>query len=304
MNATTRHLEHLRKRAVVIQAVRNWFVKNNFLEVQTPLRCPDIIPEAHINPVQSEKMYLQASPELCMKRLLAKGLDNIFQICPVFRKEERGVRHLPEFTLLEWYRKDKTYLDIIIDCEDLVQHITTKSDKNCSIKYQGKTIDLTPPWTRLTVTEAFEKHASVSLAAALKNNTFDDVLSFEVEPFLGNSKPVFLLDYPAELASLARLMPGSRTIAQRFELYIAGLEIANAFTELTDPVEQKRRFNIENNLRLASGHPALPLPENFLADLDSIDDAAGIALGIDRLVMLFCDAPTIDDVVAFTPESL
>ena len=129
-------------------------------------------------------------------------------------------------------------------------------------------------------------------------------MSFEVEPCLGNKRPCILYDYPAPLASLARLKPENKDLAQRFELYVAGIELANGFTELTDPILQRQRFLTENNLRTARGETALPLPEKFLSDLETMPEAAGIALGVDRLVMLFCNTSTIDEVVAFTPESL
>jgi lysyl-tRNA synthetase class 2 len=288
----------------VIQAIRDFFTGNHYLEVETPIRCPCIIPEAQIDPVTSEGHYLQASPELCMKRLLSKGFDNIFQICKCFRKNERGSHHLPELTLLEWYAKNITYLDLMTQCQGLIQFIAARLALENQIKYQDKQIRLNLPWERLTVEQAFDRYADKALHTALEDNSFDDIISFQIEPRLGNITPAFLYDYPANLASLARLLPNNQAYAQRFELYIAGIELANGFTELTDPAEQQQRFIKENHIRMSQNKSPIPIPDKFLEDLNTMPDAAGIALGVDRLVMIFCDTPCIDDVVAFTPEIL
>nr|WP_300459948.1 EF-P lysine aminoacylase EpmA [Desulfobacula sp.] len=299
-----RHYRHLKIRSLVIQGIRDFFTNSHYLEVETPIRCPSIIPEAQIDPVTSEGHYLQASPELCMKRLLSKGFDNIFQICKCFRKNERGLHHLPELTLLEWYAKDTTYLDLMTQCQGLIQFIAARLALENQITYQNKHIRLNRPWERLTVEQAFGRYADKPLHTALAENRFDDIISFQIEPRLGNITPCFLYDYPASLASLARLLPDNRAYAQRFELYIAGIELANGFTELTDPAEQQHRFKQENLIRMSHNKSPLPLPDKFLKDLHTMPDAAGIALGVDRLVMIFCDAPCIDDVIAFTPETL
>ncbi len=296
------NLTNLKKRSLVIQAIRDFFVQQCYLEVDTPLRSPCIIPEAQIDPVSSEEYYLQASPELYMKRLLSKGFDKIFQICKCFRKNERGSFHLPELTLLEWYAKNQTYLDLMDDCENLIQFIAQTLNNADTLEYQGNTIHIESPWTRITVEKAFEQYASKSLADALKDNSFDEIISFEIEPHLGHRTPVFLYDYPASMASLAKLKPDNSKVAQRFELYINGIELANAYTELTDPIEQKKRFIHENTLRNAHGKSSLPMPNNFLSDLENLHNAAGIALGVDRLAMIFSNSATIDDVITFAPE--
>jgi lysyl-tRNA synthetase class 2 len=288
----------------VIQAIRDFFNQNDFLEVETPIRCPAVIPEAQIDPVTSEGWFLQASPELCMKRLLSKGWDRIFQICKCFRKNERGRHHLPELTMLEWYAKDNTYLDLMDQCEALVKFIAARLNLDGKLQYQGKTILLNPPWQRITVSEAFRLYSDNPLSEALKLNQFDEIVGFRIEPRLGNITPAFLYDYPASLASLARLLPGNPDYAERVEFYMAGIELANGFSELNDAAEQKHRFGKENILRSALDKTLLPLPDRFLKDLETMPDAAGIALGVDRLVMLFCDAKTIDEVVFFTPEAL
>jgi lysyl-tRNA synthetase class 2 len=277
---------------------------NGFLEVETPIRCPGIIPEAHIDPLLSEHHYLQASPELCMKRLLAENLGKIFQICKCFRKDEQGPFHLPELTLLEWYAPDATYLNLMDHCQGLFHHIAQGLRRGNTLVYQNKTIDLTPPFDKITVEQAFDTYGSTSALKALEDGSFDERMGFEIEPCLGNDRPCILYDYPAPLASLAKLKPDNRHLAQRFELYVAGIELANGFTELTDPILQRQRFVLENKTRTERGQSPLPLPEKFLSDLKHMPEAAGIALGVDRLVMLFCNAARIDQVVAFPPAAL
>ena len=304
MKPDTKDYRHLEIRSLVIQAIRDFFTNSLYLEVETPILCPCVIPEAHIDPVISEGQYLQASPELCMKRLLSKGFNKIFQICKCFRKNERGLHHLPELTMLEWYAKDNTYLDLMDQCRELIKFIAARLNLESQIKYQDKIISLNRPWQKLTVQQAFDIYADKSLNDALDDNSFDEIMGFQIEPHLGNETPAFLCDYPASLASLAKLLPGNPQYAQRFEFYLAGIELANGFTELTDPVEQKLRFEKANKIRSVQKKSVIPLPEKFLADLEKMPNAAGIALGIDRLVMIFCNALSINDVVAFTPEVL
>lgn len=297
-------LNTLKTRSLVIQLTRDFFIGNGYLEVETPVRSPAVIPEAHIDPVTSEGFFLQASPELCMKRLLAMGAEKIFQICKCFRKGERGTHHLPELTLLEWYGTGDTYTDLMGQCEELFRHIAAGLGRDGTIRFQGIEILLAQPFDRLTVAQAFERYTETTAEAALAEGRFDECLSFDIEPQLGLSRPCFLYDYPAPLASLAKLHRENPGVAQRFELYAAGLELANGFTELTDAHTQKHRFKTENRMRSKQGLSPLPLPEKFLTALGRMPDAAGIALGMDRLVMLFCDTPSIGQVVAFPPESL
>jgi lysyl-tRNA synthetase class 2 len=294
----------LQLRARIIQAVRQFFHERDYLEIETPCRVPVIAPEAHIEAEISGNWFLQTSPELCMKRLLAVGYPRIFQICKSFRAKERGSKHLPEFTLLEWYGAGMDYFDMMSESENLLRFVARAIGLGDKLVYQGRSIDLTLPWERLTVAEAFHLYASQSLEAALLNDRFDETIAFEIEPHLGNEKPLFLYDYPAEKGALSRLKPDNPHVAQRFELYICGLELCNAFSELIDSDEQRRRFEIDGQVRTASGKKAYPLPEKFLQALGDMPPAAGNALGLDRLVMLFADTVRIDDVVAFTPEDL
>lgn len=291
-------------RAAILQAIRAFFINRGYLEVETPQRIPAPAPEAHIDAIPADGWFLQTSPELCMKRLLAAGYSRIFQICHCWRAGERGSRHIPEFTLLEWYRTDSDYQDLMEECEALIQSIVREMGQADKLIYQGKEITLAGPWPRLSVEEAFARYSNLSMAQALAQDLFDEIMVQDIEPQLGVVQPIFLYDYPAERAALARLRPDKPSVAERFELYIAGLEIANGFSELTDAAEQRARFLREEAYRRSLGKHPYPLPEKFLSELEEMLPSAGIALGVDRLVMLFVDAATIDEVVAFTPEEL
>ena len=290
----------LTERAQIIQDIRNFFINRGYLEVETPHRIPANAPEPHIDTVASGTWALHTSPELAMKRLLAAGYEQLFQICRVWREGERGQYHLPEFTLLEWYRTDIDYHSLMNECMELL-FVLVPEGKLCR---DGHTIDLTMPWEKLTITEAFTKFAPMALDEVLAADRFEEILTTYVEPHLGKSRPTFLTEYPTSLAALARTKPGEPHVAERFELYIDGLELANAFSELTDPHEQRDRFEADEATRRAAGKASYPLPENFLSELATMPEAAGIALGLDRLIMLLSDAEKIDDVVAFTPDEL
>jgi lysyl-tRNA synthetase class 2 len=294
----------LQLRAVLIQALRTFFIDRGYLEVETPLRIPAPVPEAHIVPLTSEGWFLQTSPELCMKRLLAAGIPKIFQLCKCFRKGERGDRHLPEFTMLEWYGAGSGYRDLMVDCEALLRHLAAAMGKAGVLEWQGRRIDLAPAWERITVAEAFRRYAPCTVEEALAQDQFDEMLVEYVEPHLGMTTPTFLYDYPAALGALARLSPVDSAVAERFELYVAGLELANGFSELVDSMEQRARFLAEQEAIRQQGREPGPMPEVFLDALKAMPPAAGIALGIDRLVMLFAGADNIDQVVAFMPEGL
>jgi lysyl-tRNA synthetase class 2 len=236
--------------------------------------------------------------------LLAAGYERLFQICRCFREGERGSSHLPEFTLLEWYRAETDYQGLMDECEELLLHLSTTLGFGETLRYQGKQIDLSRPWPRLKVNDAFRRHAGQALEDVLAAGSFDETMVTRVEPCLGFPKPTFLCDYPSSLAALARTKEKEPESAERFELYIAGVELANAFSELTDVREQKRRFELEREGRQRLGKKIYPMPDKFLEALPSMPESAGIALGVDRLVMLFCDRKNIDHVVSFTPEEL
>jgi len=298
--ALARKRRILTERAQIIQDIRNFFINRGYLEVETPHRIPANAPEPHIDPVASAGWALHTSPELAMKRLLAAGYEQLFQICRVWREGERGQYHLPEFTLLEWYRTDIDYHSLMNECMELF-FVLVPEGKLCR---DGRTIDLSMPWEKLTVTEAFSKFASMTLDEALVADCFEEILTTDVEPQMGKERPTFLTEYPTSLAALARTKPGEPHVAERFELYIDGLELANAFSELTDPNEQRDRFEADEETRRDAGKAAYPLPEKFLAEMATMPEAAGIALGLDRLVMLLTGATSIDEAVAFTPDDL
>ena len=295
---------NIRLRSRIIRYIRDFFYEHEYLEVETPCLIPAPAPEAHIDAIKVDGLFLHTSPELCMKRLLCSGHSRIFQICRCFRNDERGELHLPEFTILEWYHADINYSKLMNECQEMIQSVAHRLEKGETINYQGMEIDLKGPWQRISVKKAFEKYSTLSLQDALDSNRFDEVMVEQIEPRLSETGPVFLYDYPAQLAALSRLKHNDPTLAERFELYIGGLELANAFSELTDPDEQARRFRKEIQDRERAGKTLYPLPEKFIRDLGNMPDAAGIALGVDRLVMLFTDTARIDDVVCFTPEEL
>ncbi len=295
---------NLKLRSKIVKAIRAFFESHDYLEVETPICIPAPAPEAYIDAISCEDLYLHTSPELCMKRLVASGYARIFQICKCFRKEEEGQNHLPEFTLLEWYHTGSTYLDLMRQCEQLILYIANFIGLGETFTHFNTKIDLSPPWNYVTVAEAFEKFAPVSLDDALNNNTFDEVVAFEIEPHLGIGKPVFLYDYPSEKGALATLKKNDPNFAERFELYIAGIELCNGFTELTDAKEQRRRFEEEQVNREKMGALQTPMPEKFLQALAFMPDVAGNALGVDRLIMLLTNCDNIEDVVTFVPGEL
>ena len=294
----------LRRRQSIVAAIRDFFHARDFLEVETPNRIPALAPEVHVDSFASGSWFLHPSPEVCMKRLLAAGYESLFQICKCYREGERGARHLPEFTLLEWYRAGADYTALMADCEHLLADTAHRLGLGRCFVYQGQAIDLELPWERITVDEAFRRYAGVIAEDALAADRFEEILVEEVEPHLGFGSPAFLCDYPLSLASLARKKNDNPQVAERFELYICGMELANGFSELTDPAEQRRRFQEAIEQRNRLGKAPSPMPEPFLDDLSRMPEAAGIALGLDRLVMVLTDAAVIDQVVAFTPEML
>jgi elongation factor P--(R)-beta-lysine ligase len=294
----------LQERAKLIQSIRLFFIHYGFFEIETPLRIPSPAPEEHIEAITSDNWFLQTSPELCMKRLLAAGYQRIFQISKCFRAAERGDKHLPEFTMLEWYTIGFDYHQLMDQCQALLIAALKDMGYNQDIVWQNKKINLVSPWERITVADAFLKYAPVTLEEALVQDKFDEIMVEYVEPRLGIDRPTFIYDYPAKLAALSKIKMNDPTVAERFELYISGLELANGFSELTDANEQRQRFEEALKTRAAKNWTPYTIPEKFLQALQNMPPCAGIALGIDRMVMIIADAANIDDVVAFTPEML
>jgi len=291
-------------RARIIQSIRRFFIEQGYLEIETPHLIPAPAPEVHIDAMKAEDRFLHTSPELCMKRLLSAGYPKIFQICRCFRHGERGELHLPEFSLLEWYHAGIDYMELMDECEKLILFTAHDQGFGNTIEYLKKEIDLRTPWDRISVKEAFRRFASIDMEKVLGSGRFDEIMVKEIEPRLGIPKPTFLYDYPATLAALSRLKENEPGLAERFELYMGGLEMANAFSELTDVLEQKARFVRDLKQRKQLGKTVYPVPEKFLKSLPHMPPSAGIALGVDRLVMLFANKSRIDDVVSFTPEEL
>ena len=279
------NIEHLRRRAQIVSAIRSFFDGLGFVEVETPVRIAAPAPEPHIDcpvvrsPDASPEMYLRASPELQMKKLLAAGMDRIYQIGPCFREGERGSRHNPEFTMIEWYRRDAGYLDIADDLESLLSALPG--------------FRVPPPFKRLTVRDAYRNWADWDPWVDWNQDRFDFDMATKIEPALKGAGAVFLMDYPPQAASLARLRGD---VAERWEFYLNGLELANCFTELCDPDEQRRRFLAAKDERRTLGEADYPLDDGFLSVLGQIGSAAGVALGVDRLVMALLDAPSIASV--------
>ena len=299
----------LRQRSDLLQAIRRFFIGKGYIEVDTPVCLPALLPESHLIPFAGQGWFLQTSPELCMKRLLARGCTQIFQICHCFRQEESGRLHQPEFTMLEWYHCGQNYWHLMRECEALlgalqrtVPHLPG-FDSAGRLCWRGCTISLEAPWERLTVADAFRKYANVEVGWALEQGLFDEILVTRIEAHLGRERPVFLYDYPVELGSLARSRHDNPMIAERFELYIAGVELANGFSELVDAVEQRQRFAVEIEKLRIKGRAAV-MPEAFLADLEMIKEAAGIALGLERLIMLLTGSSSIAAAMPFIFEEL
>jgi elongation factor P--(R)-beta-lysine ligase len=291
--------ERLVLRAAILRAVRRYFLSEGFLEVATPLLSPSVLAEEHIDIVRSEAGYLLPSPEIFMKPLLAAGYENIFQIGPAFRKGERGDHHLPEFTLLEWYRTGTDYLALAADCERLLLRIGEEVFRRRWLVYQGVTVHLAPPWPKKDVREAFLDLAGWDPLGEEAPERFECDLVEKVVPGLEPGRPVFLMDFPEYEASLARKKADGSRRVERLELFAGGLELANGFSELTESGEQRLRFDQANRKREERGECTYPAPEEFLSCLDRLPASAGMALGVDRLVMLFTDASRIGEVVAF-----
>ena len=290
---------NLERRALIFDIIRTFFRSEGFLEVETPLQVPTVAPEKYITPFTVNGWFLSTSPEMHMKRLLAAGCTKIFQICHCFRKSERGQLHNPEFTMLEWYRVGADYMQIIQDTEHLVLTLASRLRLGTTVRYQGAEIDLVSPWPRITVREAFLDSAGWDPFECLDEERFDVDLVEKVMPNFATNRPTVLMDYPVAMASLSRIRTGNPPVAERAEVFMGGLELANAYSELTDAAEQERRFKQEiDSLALERGNN-IAMPQRFLDAVARLPECGGIALGIDRLVMLFCDAASIDEVLAF-----
>lgn len=294
----------LETRCRVIRLIRAFFENEGFLEVQTPLLTAAPAPEAHISPIAAgPSLFLSTSPELHMKRLLAAGFEKIFQITRAFRAGEHGRFHHPEFTILEWYRSGADYKDLQRDCQNLVRFACGAAAPESGLGFRSAGLDFEGRWERISVRQAFLKFAGWDPGSQPDEDRFDLDMSQTVQKHLGFPTPCILEDYPAKFAALARIKPADPFVAERFELFWAGVELANGFSELTDPLEQRMRFQaaIESKKRMEG--TLYPMPEAFLESLEHLGPCAGIAFGVDRFVMLLSGADSLDDVVAFGPQT-
>lgn len=290
---------NLRRRALLLRTVREYFDRSGFTEVETPLLLTTVAPEEHISPMAAGDCFLATSPELQMKQLVAAGLVPIYQIGRSFRTGEYGRLHNPEFTMLEWYRSGDSIAPLVTDLEGLLSHLAAALLDGPSLSWQGRLVDLSRPWLVTPVREAFLRHAGWDPVASFDADRFNLDLVEKVEPQLGRGRPEVLAWYPVQLGSLSRVHPDDSRLSQRMEVYVEGMELANGFVELNDPVEQRRRFAAEREAIRATGRKPPAMPELFLETLGELPDTVGIALGVDRLAMLFCDAADIADVRAF-----
>lgn len=300
----------LEDRARVLRAVRAHFDRRGYLEVETPLAVPSPGLDLHLDAMRVEgepARWLITSPEYQMKRLLAGGLERIYQICKCFRRGELGIQHEPEFSMLEWYRAHCDVEAMMSDTEALVGDVAREVLAGATkVRVRGHEVDLGAPWERLSVRDAFLRHAGVDVdTLAEDDDRFYLLLVDQVEPRLGIGRPTLLHSYPARMASLARLSPTDATVAERFEAYVGGVELCNGFGELTDPREQRARLERDQRARAELGKEIYPIDERFLASLEEgLPPASGNALGLDRLVMILLGAAAIEDVIAFSSRRL
>jgi lysyl-tRNA synthetase class 2 len=305
----------LQARARGLAAIRRFFAERAFLEVDTPAIVPSPGLDLHLDAFALEgctpPRYLITSPEYQMKRLLAGGIPRCFQLSHCFRRGEIGRRHNPEFTMLEWYRAFDTVDAIIDETEALVRAVAEELTFGAQLSVGGHRVDLSAPFERLPVAEAFARWADTSADEAIALATTDEdrffrLLVDRVEPALEREpRPIFLVDYPAPFASLARLKPDDPRVAERFELYLAGIELCNGFGELTDPREQRARLLHDQRERARLGKTVYPLDERFLASLDEgMPPSAGNALGVDRLIAACLGTEQIGTVQSFPADWL
>lgn len=312
------------QRAAMLRAVRRFFDGRGYVEIEAPILVESPGMEVHLDAFEvlgePRRRYLHTSPEYALKRLLGDGFERLYALTPCFRDEMPSRTHSPEFTMLEWYEVGLDLFGLMDQTEALLAAVATAVHGAPRVTYAGEALDLAPPFERLTVREAFIRHAGVDpwehreaealrraaraggVAVPTESPAWDDVF-FQiflnaVEPRLGRGRPTLLWGWPASQAALARLSPDDPTVALRFELFACGLELANAFDELTDAEEQRARFARDQIERAAAGSSIYPMDEALLAALGRMRPTAGIALGFDRLVMLLTDAQDIRDVRA------
>jgi len=278
-------IDSIKLRDALMRRIRAFFYERGFYEVETPIRVENPCMELNIDAEPSGKYYLRTSPELFHKKLLGAGFEKIFEIGKCFRRGELGPLHHPEYTMLEWYRSNADYIDILADTKALV----------CAA-WEACPTD----WKKLSVSDAFKEFAGWDPVGRYDEALFDIDLVEKVEPALKNiGGPVVLIDYPIEVAALSRRKADNPLMAERWELYIDGIELANAYSELTDPVEQRRRFEECAAGRTALGKETYSIDESFIQALENMPPAGGVALGVDRLLMIIDAADSLDAVLPF-----
>ena len=325
---------NLAARGRIVAALHEFFAEAGYIELETPALqvSPGIAPhlKAFATTVHDPRdgsarpFYLHTSPEFAMKKLLAGGLPRIWQLAHVFRDGERSATHHPEFAMLEWYRAGAGYRELMDECEVLLRRVQAAVEVS-ALRWQGRSADARRDWQRLSVADAFERYAGIDLLATIPTperpdpallgaaataigiapHAGDDwealffrVFLERIEPHLGVGAPTILYDYPVAMAALSRKKRDDPRLAERFEIYVCGLELANAFGELTDPAEQRARFATDQRRKQALYGEIYPIDEDFLAALEhGLPECAGIALGFDRLVMLATGASRIDEVL-------
>lgn len=328
-------LKKIQMRHKAMAAVRNYFAEEEFFEIDSPLLIAANCIETHIDPILVKvncgkkgelTRYLHTSPEIYHKRLLSYGAQKIYQLGHVFRDGELSKMHLPEFTLLEWYRAGGTINDLIVDCEKLFAAVAKAVLGSTKIVLADqKMINLAKPFERFLMEDLWKEHAQIDLRAALESMrdgdplalvkvaqekgyalrelaTFDDVFHHimltKIEPAIGHDRPCVVQCWPVQMAALARVCENDPLFAERFEIYCGQMELANAFAELIDPLEQKIRFEKDLEERALLGKIALPIDDRFISDLGFMPNAVGIALGFDRLLMLISQISEINQVHA------
>jgi lysyl-tRNA synthetase class 2 len=335
-DAHARRKPFLAARGRIVAALRRWFQAEGFAEVEAGALQVSPGNETHLHAFATDlvaaggtrRLYLHTSPEFAMKKLLAAGEERIFEFARVFRNRERSALHHPEFTMLEWYRALESYERIMEDCRRVLRTAADAAGAR-EFRFRGLSADVALEPETISVAEAFSRHAGIQLFATLPDDPeaepradllaetaraigvrvlpddtwsdlFSKVMTEKIEPQLGIGRPAILYDYPASEAALARRKPSDPRLAERFELYVCGVELANAFGELTDPEEQRRRFEADMEEKERIYGERYPIDEEFLEALAGMPPASGAALGIDRLVMLATGAERIDDVI-WTP---
>jgi elongation factor P--(R)-beta-lysine ligase len=312
----TASIEVLKIRARVLQDIRAFFAARNVLEVETPILSSAAVTDVHLHSFKTRyrhaDVYLHTSPEFFMKRLLAAGSGDIYQLCKVFRDDELGKNHSPEFSMLEWYRLGFDHHQLMAEMEDLfnrlLQHFGVAPVNNPAVKtsYQHafkQTLGVDPLTATVNELEHNARQHNVAVPIGMENDKdmwLDWLMVAAIAPAFAKDRLTFIYDYPVSQAALARVSDADQRVAHRFEMYFGELELANGFNELTDVAEQRKRFMQDNQQRLAKGLPAMPVDESFLAALESgMPLCAGVAVGLDRLLMVLLGKAQIRDVLSF-----